>query len=279
MNDSFATLVERWIEQHATGFPFRLVVALFVLACAVLAGSVFGLGSFFLTIAGGMLLLIIGLLWNSLQSLTDENAMSLEEALALGGPTPQEEQKRSVLRALKDLEYERSVGKISEEDYSQLTHRYRQQAKELLRALDQNLAPYRERVESELRQQLAAESRKHRPGKGKHKRAAAQPATERTTQPTDGAQAADAEASPDSTPTKPAEATESEPRPQTPRASKRPTRRCKACDTRNDLDAHYCKHCGQALGKPGQVLCATCPAVFSAELPECPECGLAPESQ
>ena len=39
--------------------------------------------------------------------------LGFEEALGMGAPSKVEEEKRSVLRALKDLEYERGVGKIS----------------------------------------------------------------------------------------------------------------------------------------------------------------------
>jgi hypothetical protein len=285
MNERFVTVAERFLERYATGRPLRVAAVLAVLVCAILVGAAIGLGGFFLTMAGGMLLLVITLLWNSLQSLTDENSMSLQEALALGGPSPQEEQKRAVLRALKDLEYERSVGKISEEDYAELAQRFRQQAKDLLRALDQNLAPYRERVEAELQQRLAAEgaARRAAKGKGKRKRAAAETERARAALPAEVAEPASAETH--SAPEHDAELAEAiEPTltaaaaPTQRAAVKRPTRRCKDCETRNDLDAHYCKRCGQALSKPGQVLCMTCPAVYSGDLAECPECGMPAEN-
>jgi hypothetical protein len=81
------------------------------------------------------------------QSLTGESQLSLEEALGFAAPSAEEEQKRSVLRALKDLEFERGVGKISEEDYTELSERYRAEAKRLMRSLDEHSLPEREKVE------------------------------------------------------------------------------------------------------------------------------------
>ena len=62
--------------------------------------------------------------------------------------------KRAVLRALKDLEYERSVGKISPEDYAELSAKYRAEAKRLMQTLDDALEPARQKVEQQLQQRL-----------------------------------------------------------------------------------------------------------------------------
>jgi hypothetical protein len=51
-----------------------------------------------------------------------------------------------VLRALKDLEFERSVGKISDDDYQQLLVAYRAEAKRLLRAIDESAEASRKRA-------------------------------------------------------------------------------------------------------------------------------------
>lgn len=58
------------------------------------------------------------------------------------------EEKHSVLRALKDLEFERSLGKISDDDHAALETKYRARAKEILLALDENLGPWREKAEA-----------------------------------------------------------------------------------------------------------------------------------
>jgi hypothetical protein len=107
--------------------------ALTVVLTALIFG---GLATAFLTMAGLTLAVAIFLLYSSIINLAGQTEMTLEEALALVAPSREEERKRAVLRALKDLEYERSVGKIGEDDYAELTSRYREEAKQLLRAVE-----------------------------------------------------------------------------------------------------------------------------------------------
>ncbi len=134
----------------------RWVVPVLVVLLAIALGAAFGLSLALLTLAGGVLCGSIWLLWSSLQGLTGEAPLTLEEALSLGAPSAEEEQKRAVLRALKDLEYERAVGKINDADYASLAEHYRNEAKRLLRAVDDDLGPERERAEKILAERLAA---------------------------------------------------------------------------------------------------------------------------
>lgn len=131
-------------------YPLAVVIA------AVALGNLFGLGLGLLIVGGGVLGGSIWLIWSSLQGLGSDAPITLEEALSLGAPSAEEEQKRAVLRALKDLEYERAVGKISDEDYTSLAEHYRGEAKRLLRAVDRDLSPERERAERILAERLAA---------------------------------------------------------------------------------------------------------------------------
>jgi hypothetical protein len=137
----------RWL------YPLSVVVA------AAVLGHFFGLGLSLLVIAGGTLAGSIWLIWSSLQGLGGDVPITLEEAISLGAPSAEEEQKRAVLRALKDLEYERAVGKISDEDYASLAEHYRNEAKRLLRAVDRDLSPERERAERILAERLSAQSK------------------------------------------------------------------------------------------------------------------------
>lgn len=116
--------------------------------------QVYGRGAFFLVTGGAVLLGAIAILWNSLLSLTGDAPLTLDEALSLAAPSAEEERKESVLRALKDLEYERNVGKLSEDDYRELSRRYRQDAKQLLQLVDENLAPARARALEQLEERL-----------------------------------------------------------------------------------------------------------------------------
>lgn len=93
-----------------------------------------------LLLAASTLCGAIWLMWSSLQRIGESDAMGFEEALSFAAPSATEEQKRAVLRALKDLEYERHVGKISEEDFILVSAEYRQKAKELIAEQDDKMA-------------------------------------------------------------------------------------------------------------------------------------------
>ncbi len=108
-----------------------------------------------LVLATGALVLVLALMWSSVQSLTGTSSIGFEEALGMGAPSRVEEEKRAVLRALKDLEYERAVGKISDEDYQELSARYRADAKRLMQSLDESLGPARQEVERAIEARLA----------------------------------------------------------------------------------------------------------------------------
>jgi hypothetical protein len=154
----------------------RWLYPLTVVLLAAVLGHFFGLGLSLLIVAGGSLGGSIWLIWSSLQGLGSDAPITLEEALSLGAPSAEEEQKRAVLRALKDLEYERTVGKISDEDYESLAEHYRAEAKRLLRAVDRDLSPERERAERILAERLAAVQASKSRASAAAKAAAASPA-------------------------------------------------------------------------------------------------------
>jgi hypothetical protein len=132
---------------EAERFLGRVVVAGLPVVCVVAAiavGVAASVGSALLVLASGALLGTIALLWASLRTLsgdaplpTDLEALSAQhrDVDALG------EQKRRVLRALKDLEGERALGKIDEADYEAIAMQYREEAKALMREMDRNVAP------------------------------------------------------------------------------------------------------------------------------------------
>jgi hypothetical protein len=132
----------------------RAALPVVTIVGAVVAGVTFGVEISLLIVAAGALAGVIALLWSSVQALTGESPLTLDEALSLGAPSAEEEQKRAVLRALKDLEFERGVGKISEEDYAELSARYRADAKRLMQLIDAGSEAERERVEKALKTRL-----------------------------------------------------------------------------------------------------------------------------
>jgi len=73
----------------------------------------------------------------------------------LGGRTRAalEREKTLVLRAIKDLEFDRAMGKVSEKDFAEMSVRLRTRAGGLLRQLDAG-AGYREQIEKEIEKRL-----------------------------------------------------------------------------------------------------------------------------
>ena len=236
----------------------RWAAPLTTLTVAIVLGTLYGVQLVVLTLAAGALLLVIALLWNSVQALAGESELSFEEAFSMGARSAEEEQKRAVLRALKDLEYERSVGKISEEDYLEYSERYRAEAKRLIRDLDENLAEARKQVERELERRLA-----------KAEQASSKP------------DVTDDEASPDAALKPDLVEAASSPEHSPPKAQKpaeKALRQCMACEIRNELDARFCKSCGAAMAGPKERLCGACPARYPQSTAACPECGTANEA-
>lgn len=178
-------------------------------ASAAAVGALRGLPLALLVAAGAVLVFVVFLLWSSLQSLTGETELTLEEAFEMGAPSAEEERKQAVFRALKDLEYERSVGKITEHDYAELSARYRAEAKRLLRQLDEELGPRRDRAEADLRARLEQAGLKSTRSADRRKPSAP---------------------------------------PDESRAGSRARTKCEACGIVNDEDARFCKGCGRSLG-------------------------------
>jgi hypothetical protein len=137
----------------SSGF-LRVALPLAYFAAVAGSGALLGIEIALLVAAACALTLVVGFAWASVQSLAGDSPLTLDEALTLGQPSAEEEQKRAVLRALKDLEYERSVGKISDQDYAELSTRYRDEAKRLIQRVDESLTPARERAEKLLAERV-----------------------------------------------------------------------------------------------------------------------------
>lgn len=189
-------------------------IALGAVLVALAIGFVSGIALGVLALAALALTVVVSLLWGSVNSLSGDTPLTLDEAIGFGAPSAEEEQKRSVLRALKDLEFERSVGKISEQDFQEFSARYRAEAKRLIAVLDQELSPAHTLAEQLATQRLAAA------GLAAKETAKSEPVAE--DEPVD----------------------EAPPETATP-ASAAPT--CPSCRTSNDADARFCKRCGANL--------------------------------
>jgi len=121
----------------------------------IVTGVIAGVELMLLVLGFFALLGVIALLWASVQSLTGQSPLTLDEALTLAAPSAEEEQKRAVLRALKDIEYELSVGKISPEDHAEFSARYRAEAMRLMQRLDEGEKPALDQIQALVEQRLA----------------------------------------------------------------------------------------------------------------------------
>lgn len=150
------------VEERVLGTA-KAVGPIVVVALAVAAGYVMGHAVAVLVLAAGVLVAVVATFWTSLRALSGETALTGEDAYAMGAPSAEEEQKRAVLRAIKDLEFEHAVGKISDADYDTLLLRYRAEAKRLLRVLDDRATPARQAAEKIATRHLAEQGLEPRP--------------------------------------------------------------------------------------------------------------------
>jgi hypothetical protein len=227
------------LEQQITRYA-KIGLPVLVVVGALFAGILVDVSTAILVLASGALLGVIATFWASLRTLLGETPLSGADAYAIGAPPrAEEEQKRAVIRALKDLEFEHDVGKISDEDYHALVTKYRAEAKRLLRALDEDAAPRRERAEAlvmrRLRQEGLLEDETAEDDDAKDEAPASEP---------------DVEAPP-------AKARAEAPRKKKGKKAKKDApspagaegRACASCSTVNDVDAVFCKKCGARVAE------------------------------
>lgn len=131
-----------------------------VLATALIVGIGIWLGAAMGVLALGALalVLVLAFLWQSIAALFGQGDRLAEESLWLAVPSGETEQKRAVLRALKDLAFERNVGKVNAEDHALLAARYREEAKRLLRQEDTQAQEWTRLAEAHLAEQHSAEA-------------------------------------------------------------------------------------------------------------------------
>ena len=94
--------------------------------------------------------------WRTLAPFTQSDRRA--SLVALGGWTRAalEREKTLTLRALKDLEFDRAMGKISEADFAEITTRLRARAARLIAQLDTE-RDYREQIERDIARRVGTE--------------------------------------------------------------------------------------------------------------------------
>lgn len=169
-----------------------------------------------MTVAGIGLLGAIGFFWASVRTLAGDAPLPEDfEELERNGSarlaSPAEARKATILLQLKDLERERALGKLNDEDYAELRETYREQAKAAIAEVEAETAAKMSEAE-----QLAAEYLARKGVKDDYRQPAARPAAE----------------------TRPAAAV------------KAAAKKCPVCGTENDSDARFCKACAHTLTAP-----------------------------
>jgi ribosomal protein L40E len=214
------------------GIPAATLVA------AIGVGFGFGVAPAILVLAAGALVGVIGLLWASLRTLGGD--APLAEGLATAAAMREKvsnvaERKQRVLRALKDLELEHSVGKIDDDDYAEISARYRAQAKEILREMDVEIDPLRPKAEAIARAHLE-----------KRGLAASRKSGSKAAAP---AEARDGATEPGIVPARV---------------------NCAHCGASNEVDAAFCKKCRTRLAR---VPCPGCTTSNEPDATFCKKCG------
>ncbi|MBZ0119008.1 MAG: zinc ribbon domain-containing protein [Sandaracinaceae bacterium] len=206
------------------------------------------LPAFLMALAGVTLVLALVALWQSLRSLFGAEAASLVTGHVHRGAL--EDEKKTLLRAIKDLSLERDLGKISEGDFEKLDQAYRQRAKEVLRLLDEGVEPFVAEAGQLVDRAMRAPKKDAKAGKkGKKPKREADPS-----------------AAPGSVPS----SSNEEPA--------KPEVRCSSCGAANDADALHCKSCATRLAPQ---TCAKCQTVNDADAKFCKKCaaGLGTEEE
>ncbi len=195
---------------------------------------------FFVALAVGALVTGIYLFWESLRAAF--GAIDPIEVQATAEADTRRrllERKEALLQNLRDLKFDRDGGKISPADFDVLDAKLRAQAKEVLRLLDEDVAPFKERAEQLISERLVAT--------GRDPYRAAPPVM-----PDDEAANSDSDSESRSpktdseTPKADSETPSSDADAETPEPERVA---CPSCDTLNEPDAVFCKKCGTRVGE------------------------------
>ncbi len=137
----------------------------------------------------------------------------VEEPEMLGGRTRAalEREKILALRTIKELEFDRAMGKVSDGDFAEMSGRLRARAARLIRQLDQSGSGYRELIERDLAARLGQLPMPSRPPEALGDSAGPQITRQ----------------------------------PREVRALE-----CPSCSALNDLDSRFCKRCGDRFPEP-----------------------------
>lgn len=113
-------------------------------------------GTAFMVVAAAAFGAVALQIWKSLAQLAAPESKTPEAAKVASDRHRREleKEKAAVLKAIKELEFDRAMNKISEEDYKDAHANYRQRAVRIMVQLDAGESGYREIIEREVRERL-----------------------------------------------------------------------------------------------------------------------------
>jgi ribosomal protein L40E len=207
----------RWLIAGVIALLPAAGLVLGVYPAGPLVGALFLVGAWVSLVATGAMLFrageVLGVPDDELLVMTAERRSELER------------EKKLVLKAIKEIEFDQQMGKIDARDAFQITSGYRTRALEILRELDAGDLDYGARIEKE----LAARVRKAMKSSGEER-------IGKLAEPTP------ALALPEPAP-------EPAPADEVKVARAIVTLTCSACQTQNDPDAVFCKKCGARFAR------------------------------
>src|SRR5688572_11306809 len=103
--------------------------------------------------------------WRTLGPLAGVQTEAAAEILGGRTRAALEREKTLVLRSIKDLEFDRAMGKVSEKDFAEMSARLRMRAAGLIRQLDAG-AVYRDEIEKEVAKRAGRRSEPRNPDPG-----------------------------------------------------------------------------------------------------------------
>ena len=94
--------------------------------------------------------------YRTLAPLAADDVTRFSEPLSERARAAVEREKRLVLRSIKELEFDRAMGKVSAKDFEEMGGRLRARAIALMKQLDEGVSSYRHEIERELEVRLQA---------------------------------------------------------------------------------------------------------------------------
>ena len=202
------------LDESRVGRLLLLGLPIVTISAAAVVGAITNIATALLVLIAGTLLGVIAIFWASIRVLSGDAPLppELEELdRAAQGVDALSARRTMLVRALKDLENERDLGKLEDSDFDQLSSTYRAELKDVLRRIDATLEPHRVKAEAIARAHLAKVGLAEAPSTG--------------------------DVSAEESVTAPPEAT----------AAAAERRACPKCKASNEPDAKFCKECATSL--------------------------------